>query len=492
MVTKDRVQCIKKVYAKTGKLKLFNKNEITRRKVTKRFVVPQQTDATYFSVIPGETYKISCSTSGRIEYINELNNNQYIERYTNGTYTLTIPDYVFRIRVAAWSNPGYIEGPFYEECYQNPNLELSPSNITPEFVSAMSEYWGTEESSFDDLRTDRTLVWSEEFTGAKVDESVWQWEVGNARRGYLKEKDMFINSFVRNGELVLRLVRDHPVSDKSWSGSIMRSCGGFEFLYGRIEAKIKFPSKGGYMSFWLMGINATENFTNDDTADGTCNSGYGWPKCGEIDIAESDSGKVSCTVHYQNAEGNHAALSGVSNYCADSMDGYHVYALERTPEKVSVYLDDSLVFEFDITVCTVDGFNPFQLPMHVVLSTLPGVSGGIGTPPDENVNLIDGYVQWVRCYAPEGIENVSPTGLIIEDNSDGTYVEMTVNEEKIPSFTFFPENVTNQTLVWNSSNPEVATVCKFGGYIKAVSAGYATITATAWNGVQNSIIVHVS
>ena len=231
MVTKDRVQCIKKVYAKTGKLKLFNKNEITRRKVTKRFVVPQQTDATYFSVIPGETYKISCSTSGRIEYINELNNNQYIERYTNGTYTLTIPDYVFRIRVAAWSNPGYIEGPFYEECYQNPNLELSPSNITPEFVSAMSEYWGTEESSFDDLRTDRTLVWSEEFTGAKVDESVWQWEVGNARRGYLKEKDMFINSFVRNGELVLRLVRDHPVSDKSWSGSIMRSCGGFEFLY---------------------------------------------------------------------------------------------------------------------------------------------------------------------------------------------------------------------------------------------------------------------
>lgn len=407
---------------------------------------------------------------------------------------VTLPAYTKKIIIEPYNGGAVFT--YYKKVTSGltmPDLELVQENFTADTLNYLSETLEIGKTVPDDIRTDRALVWAEEFDGNAVDTNIWQWEVSDWRRGYLKESNMFVNSFVRNGELVLRLLRDSGISEKPWSGSIMRSCGGFEFLYGRIEAKIKFPTTGGYMSFWLMGINGAEKLANDDTADGTYNSGYGWPKCGEIDIAESDSGKVSCTLHFLNADGEQDAISGAGNYCPTSTEDYHVYALERTAESVSVYCDDSLIKTFDITGCAgPDGLNPFQLPMHIVLSTLPGVPAVVGTPPAADVNLIDGYVKWVRCYAPEGVANIDPTDLVVEGNADGAFVEMAVGDEKIPSFAFSPENVTNQTLVWNSTNPDVATVCKFGGYIKAVSAGYTTVTATAWNGVQASIIVHVS
>gem|GEM_PF-2862562 len=53
-----------------------------------------------------------------------------------------------------------------------------------------------------------------------------------------------------------------------------------------------------------------------------------------------------------------------------------------------------------------------------------------------------------------------------------------------------PSNASNQMLNWSSSNVSVATVNSYG-YLEAVSAGTATITATANNGVSSSIQVEV-
>jgi len=53
--------------------------------------------------------------------------------------------------------------------------------------------------------------------------------------------------------------------------------------------------------------------------------------------------------------------------------------------------------------------------------------------------------------------------------------------------TVFPENATNQTVNWLSTNPAVATVVD--GVVTAVSGGFATIVATTEDGNRSATCV---
>lgn len=407
------------------------------------------------------------------------------------------PDSSYKVMVNGFNDGATFTYYKKTERHTVPSLKLLPDNVTTEFTKYLEQilHISSDDNSgaLDDLAEGRELVWNEEFNKNFVDRSVWQYEIGTDRRGYLRnlEEHPEINAFVDSSNLNLRILRDHPTPAFSWSGSILRSTCGFQFLYGLIEAKIKFPTTGGYMSFWLMGENGVYSLSDTNSDKETINGGYSWPKCGEMDIAESDGGKVSCTIHYQNAEGEHESLHGNSNYSATSTQDYHIYGLEWTETKMSVYLDRNLVKEFDITQCTVDGFNPFNNPMHIVLSILQGKPSVIGTAPPSNVNELTGQIDWVRVYAPEGVENKTPEKIVIDDN-DGTIIEKNVGDEWYPVLTVTPAEVVNRTAVWTSSNDNVVTVCPDGGYTKCVGTGYATVTCTMYNGTQASNIIHVS
>ena len=407
------------------------------------------------------------------------------------------PDSSYKVMVNGFADGGTFTYHKKPESHTIPSLALIPENASNDFIRFLEKTLNISAGenpgeSLEDLAEGRTLVWSEEFNKNSLDRKIWQYEIGTDRRGYLRNLNEHpeINAFVDSSNLNLRILRDHPRGSFSWSGSILRSTCGFQFLYGLIEAKIKFPSTGGYMSFWLMGENGVYSLSDTNSENETINEGYGWPKCGEMDIAESDGGKVSCTIHYQNEDKEHAKINGNSNYSATSTQEYHIYGLEWTETKMAVYLDRNLVKEFDISQCEVDGFNPFNHPMHIVLSILNGDPSVIGTAPPSNINERTGQIDWVRVYAPEGVSNHVPEKVVIDDN-DGTIIEKSVGDEWYPVLTVTPAEVVNRTAVWTSSNDNVVTVCPDGGYTKCVGTGYATITCTLYNGVQASVIIHV-
>ena len=60
---------------------------------------------------------------------------------------------------------------------------------------------------------------------------------------------------------------------------------------------------------------------------------------------------------------------------------------------------------------------------------------------------------------------------------DKTTLELTIGGTAVLNATVLPSDATDKTVVWTSSNPSVATVSE--GRVTAVSAGTATITATA-------------
>jgi uncharacterized protein YjdB len=82
---------------------------------------------------------------------------------------------------------------------------------------------------------------------------------------------------------------------------------------------------------------------------------------------------------------------------------------------------------------------------------------------------------------------VLPTSVTISS----AVARMAIGESKQLSASVLPANVTDKTITWTSSNPDVASISNSGA-MTALAAGETTITATASNGVYNTCSVKVA
>ena len=98
--------------------------------------------------------------------------------------------------------------------------------------------------------------------------------------------------------------------------------------------------------------------------------------------------------------------------------------------------------------------------------------------------LTDGGV--AELIGPETIEQIPATGITVSKSS----VSILEGNSETVTAKVTPDNATNKTVTWTSSNPTVATVA--GGKITGVSVGTATITAKTSNGLTATVSVKVS
>ncbi len=80
------------------------------------------------------------------------------------------------------------------------------------------------------------------------------------------------------------------------------------------------------------------------------------------------------------------------------------------------------------------------------------------------------------CSVTVTSSTVSVTGVRLNTNS----VNLTVGNTATLTATISPENATNKSVTWSTSNDEVVTVVD--GVVTAVGAGTATITVTTQDG----------
>lgn len=86
---------------------------------------------------------------------------------------------------------------------------------------------------------------------------------------------------------------------------------------------------------------------------------------------------------------------------------------------------------------------------------------------------------------------VEPTIINVEDiKINETVKEIKVGESKILTVTITPNNSTDKTITWKSSNEKIATVSSIGKVI-AKNPGTVEITATSSNGLSNAIKIVV-
>jgi beta-glucanase (GH16 family) len=182
-------------------------------------------------------------------------------------------------------------------------------------------------------------VWRDDFDqpeGTGPDPARWAYDLGASGWGNAELQaytDSRENSFVvedpaaSNGKALV--IRARRTAAGGYTSARLKTQGKFSIRHGRIEARLKLPrGQGIWPAFWMLG----DSFAT-----------AGWPACGEIDIMEvlgHEPHKLYGTLHGP----GYSASAGVTGHVVlppgpSLSDGYHVYAVDWEPGRITWLLD---------------------------------------------------------------------------------------------------------------------------------------------------------
>ncbi|MDX1626112.1 MAG: glycoside hydrolase family 16 protein [Wenzhouxiangellaceae bacterium] len=181
---------------------------------------------------------------------------------------------------------------------------------------------------------------------------------------------------------------------KSWTSGRLNSKDKREFLYGRIESRIRFHNlEGGpWPAFWMLEGRIDEQPVAGD------GDNVGWPNPGasEIDVWEWYSNSPqSYITNFFNSFGAVCGTESRHPY-PDGPTGvldWHVYAIEWTADEIRFLMDNEVLVTHDVSNCPV-----YEEPMFVLLNLAMGGNLGGAIDPDlEQAMLEIDYV--AHCTA---------------------------------------------------------------------------------------------
>ena len=233
------------------------------------------------------------------------------------------------------------------------------------------------------------LNWSDEFaSGTTLNSNDWTHETKS--KGWVNnELQYYVNHTTPDGNLVTEVKDDALIirclkeNGRIYSGRVYAKVRQ-GWTYGYIEGRIKLPKgKGTWPAFWMMPVNFRS-----------------WPADGEIDIMEevgyhpnyvSSSLHANAHVHSNGTQVTHEML------CEGAEDGYHVYGIEWTAQKITTYVDGKKQLEYANRGLGRDDW-PYDAPFYVILNLAWGGDWGGAQGVDESALPVEMLIDYVRVY----------------------------------------------------------------------------------------------
>ncbi|MBO4454419.1 MAG: family 16 glycosylhydrolase [Paludibacteraceae bacterium] len=237
------------------------------------------------------------------------------------------------------------------------------------------------------------MVWSDEFNGSALDETIWNYNIGgngwgnNEKQYYTNREE---NIRLKNGCLEIEGRKEHYENNEYTSARI-HSKGKKEFTYGKVEARIKFPGgQGTWPAFWMLGSKGN------------------WPNCGEIDIIEHVGGlprRASFALHTAAKNGTKGNNWAKVQWFDDPLeDDFHTYGVEWAQEEkdgrdvIRFSVDGVVYAEAWETIIDDNDTWPFNKPEYIIFNL--AIGGNMGGTIDDVIFDTQRimYVDWVRVW----------------------------------------------------------------------------------------------
>lgn len=229
------------------------------------------------------------------------------------------------------------------------------------------------------------LIWEENFDGASLNESIWNFELGNGCPDLCgwgnNEVQLYTktNHSIKDGFLTITAKK----KDSVYTSTRITTKDKFEFKYGRVQIKAKLPiGKGLWPALWMLGYNIEE---------------VGWPKCGEIDIVEyvgRDPDHVFFSLHTKDSFGN--TINTKRNKIENIEDGFHIYSLDWNADKISFFVDDVHQYTFEPSEKT-NAIWPFDQDFFFIINMAIGGNFG-GHDIDNGIFPQEFKIDYIKVY----------------------------------------------------------------------------------------------
>lgn len=246
-----------------------------------------------------------------------------------------------------------------------------------------------------------TLVWSDEFNGARLDQA--KWNVLLREQSKHGELQYYVPDevYVKNGLLHLRS-RVRSYGSKNFTSGRIDTKGKFSPVYGRFEIRAKLPGgKGIWPALWLYPQNRNwqmEYLMEDAVAKGKENLiPEERPWYTEIDIMEFLGHQTNIlygTLHYCSYDGRRMSSSGTQTGDCDYTKDFHLYTLEWEPDSIRWYVDGRRFH------ATVNGIP--HTPHYLILNT---AIGGTWPGNPDSTTVFPQYfdIDYIRVYQRKGL-----------------------------------------------------------------------------------------
>lgn len=236
------------------------------------------------------------------------------------------------------------------------------------------------------------LIWSDEFDSPQLNNNSWTvltgYGAGNDGWGNneLQNYTPHNISFADNCLVITARKTGDDTKRGDYTSARITTKGKQEFLYGRIEARLKFPQgRGVWPAFWMLGAQG------------------GWPDNGEIDILEYvgyEPEVIHSALHTRSSFGN--TVNKDRLYVRDLEKDFHIFGINWTKDKIEFYIDnpDYPYYTYAPKEKTAQNW-PFDKPQYILLNLAVGGGWGGRKGVDNTIFPQEYLIDWVRVYVAE-------------------------------------------------------------------------------------------